>query len=220
MIIDLKQKMHVAGVLADAQHVALERIQRSQRHLLGLINEVLNYARIESGNVRYALGAVVMDDLLRSADALVAPQMSTKELEYEYAGCDRSIVAHADPERLQQILLNLLTNAVRFTDRGGRVCLECEALTESVVVRVADTGIGIPRDKLESVFDPFVQIDTRLTRLQGGVGLGLAISRDLARGMGGDLRVESTPGAGSTFILTLPCAARCIGDAGRSGERT
>src|SRR5687768_4897012 len=212
-------ELGVHGPLADAQHEALGRIQRSQRHLLGLINEVLNYARIESGNVRYALGAVVMDDLLRSADALVAPQMSTKELEYEYAGCDRSVVAHADPERLQQILLNLLTNAVKFTDRGGRVRLECEVSTESVVVRVADSGIGIPHDKLESVFDPFVQIDTRLTRPQEGVGLGLAISRDLARGMAGDLRVESTPGAGSTFTLTLPRGARSTTDASRSAER-
>jgi PAS domain S-box-containing protein len=201
-------ELGVHGPLADAQREALGRIQRSQRHLLGLINEVLNYARIESGSVRYALGAVVMDDLLRSADALVAPQMSAKELRYEYRGCDRSAIARADPERVQQILLNLLTNAVKFTDRGGQVRLECEASSESVTVRVIDTGVGIPRDKLETVFDPFVQIDTRLTRPQEGVGLGLAISRDLARGMGGDLWAESAEGAGSTFILTLPRAER------------
>jgi len=201
-------ELGVHGPLADAQREALGRIQRSQRHLLGLINEVLNYARIESGSVRYALGAVVMDDVLRSADALVAPQMSAKELQYEYRGCDRSVIARADPERVQQILLNLLTNAVKFTDRSGHIRLECEASTEFVTVRVIDTGVGIPRDKLESVFDPFVQIDTRLTRPQEGVGLGLAISRDLARGMGGDLRAESTPGTGSTFILTLPRAGR------------
>jgi PAS domain S-box-containing protein len=199
-------ELGVHGPLADAQREALGRIQRSQRHLLGLINEVLNYARIESGNVRYALGAVVMDDVLRSADALVAPQMSAKALRYEYRGCERSVVARADPERLQQILLNLLTNAVKFTDRRGQIRLECEASSESVIVRVIDSGVGIPRDKLESVFDPFVQIDTRLTRPQEGVGLGLAISRDLARGMGGDLRAESVAGVGSTFILTLPRA--------------
>jgi len=207
-------ELGVHGPLADAQREALARIQRSQRHLLGLINEVLNYARIESGNVHYSLGAVVMDDVLRSADALVAPQMSAKELQYEYRGCDRSVIARADPERVQQILLNLLTNAVKFTDRGGHICLECEASTESVIVRVIDTGVGIPRDKLESVFDPFVQIDTRLTRPQEGVGLGLAISRDLARGMAGDLRAESTLGAGSAFILTLPRAVRPVAELG------
>jgi PAS domain S-box-containing protein len=205
-------ELGVHGPLADAQREALGRIQRSQRHLLGLINEVLNYARIESGSVRYALGAVVMDDVLRSADALVAPQMSAKELQYEYGGCDRSVIARADPERVQQILLNLLTNAVKFTDRGGHIRLECEASSASVIVRVIDTGVGIPRDKLESVFDPFVQIDTRLTRPQEGVGLGLAISRDLARGMGGDLRAESTPGTGSAFILTLPRAGRAVAE--------
>jgi PAS domain S-box-containing protein len=206
----------VHGPLTDAQREAVSRIQRSQRHLLGLINEVLNYARIESGSVHYELGRVVIDDVLRAADALVLPQMRAKGLVHEYAGCDPTLVAHADAERVQQIVLNLLSNAVKFTEHGGSVWVECEAAGDMVAVRVCDTGVGIPPEKLGTVFDPFVQIDTRLTRAQDGVGLGLAISRDLARGMGGDLTVDSTLGVGSTFTLTLP---RSLPTAAERGAR-
>jgi signal transduction histidine kinase len=111
---------------------------------------------------------------------------------------------HGDPDKLQQILLNLLSNAIKFTRAGGRISVHCGTLEESVTISVADTGIGIPHDRLEGIFEPFVQVDARLTRSEGGVGLGLAISRDLARAMGGDLTVESSEGAGSTFTLLLP----------------
>jgi signal transduction histidine kinase len=117
------------------------------------------------------------------------------------------VVAH---DKLQQILLNLLSNAVKFTDaRGGapgRITVACEAAGDRVRIRVRDTGVGIAADKLEAVFEPFVQVDQGLTRTQHGTGLGLSISHDLARGMGGELTAESTPGAGSTFTLTLPRA--------------
>jgi signal transduction histidine kinase len=103
-----------------------------------------------------------------------------------------------------QVLLNLVSNAVKFTPPGGSVTIQAEhAGDSSVEISVTDTGIGITPDKLDSVFDPFVQVDARLTREQSGAGLGLAISRDLARGMGGDLKVRSEPGRGSTFVLTL-----------------
>jgi signal transduction histidine kinase len=116
-------------------------------------------------------------------------------------------VARADAEKVRQVLLNLLANAVKFTDAGGRVSLACEAEAGVVRVRVADTGRGIAPDQLERIFEPFVQVDRHRTHAsQQGVGLGLAISRDLARGMGGDLTAESTPGVGSTFTLTLPGA--------------
>jgi signal transduction histidine kinase len=116
---------------------------------------------------------------------------------------------HADPEKLRQILLNLLSNAVKFTDPGGRVTLACETDEAAGVVRVrvTDTGRGIAPDQLERIFEPFVQVDRHRTHeSQQGVGLGLAISRDLARAMGGDLSAESTPGDGSTFTLTLRVA--------------
>jgi signal transduction histidine kinase len=112
----------------------------------------------------------------------------------------------ADPERTRQILLNLLSNAVKFTPRNGRIDVNCEQVDGRVLVRVRDTGIGIADDRVDSVFEPFVQAHRTLTDPTGGVGLGLAISRDLARAMGGDLHVESIVGEGSTFTLDLPSA--------------
>jgi len=103
-------------------------------------------------------------------------------------------------------LLNLLSNAVKFTPDGGRVSLDWAIRDCSVDIRVSDSGIGVPEERLESIFEPFVQVDTSLTRVHHGTGLGLAISRELMRGMGGDLRVESAPDAGSTFTVTLPNA--------------
>jgi signal transduction histidine kinase len=199
----------IHGPLSEKQKDWLERIQRSQRHLLGLIDTVLNYARSEAGGLQFELDSVPMDDLLRAADVCVLPQLHEKGILYTYAGCDRSIAAYADGEKVGRILINLLVNAIKFTGRGGRIRLECDATHEQVLVRVHDTGIGIAPEQLEEVFEPFVQVDSRLTRLQSGVGLGLAISRELARGMGGDLSASSTPGVGSTFTLTLPRAQPC-----------
>jgi signal transduction histidine kinase len=197
-------ELGVHGTLTEAQREAISRIRRSGHHLLGLINEVLSYARLESGNARFELREVSVDELLRAADALVLPQMLAKGLAFEYVRCEPSVTVHADVERVRQILLNLLTNAVKFSERGGGVRIECQVEARAVRIRVTDTGIGIAPEKLEAIFEPFVQVDNRLTREQEGVGLGLAISRDLARGMGGDLVAESVPGRGSTFTLTLP----------------
>ena len=196
-------ELGIHGAVTDGQRELLDRMQRSQRHLLGLINQVLNYARIDTGNVRYEISDVPLDEVLRPADALVLPQLRAKGLRYMYCGCDAVICVRADHDKLQQIVLNLLANAVKFTDRGGEIRVECELRDETVLVHVKDTGIGIPSDKLSAIFDPFVQVDPNYTRTRDGVGLGLAISRDLARGMHGDLSVESVPGKGSTFTLTL-----------------
>jgi signal transduction histidine kinase len=197
-------QMGVHGPVTRGQGEALSRIQRSQQHLLGLINQVLNYARLESGNVNYDIEKVSVDEVLRTADALVMPQMRSKGVAYQYAPADRSLTVRADGEKLQQIVLNLLANAVKFTDRGGRIRVACEAVADRILIRVSDTGIGIPPEKLELIFDPFVQVDSNFTRTREGVGLGLAISRDLARGMGGDLRAQSTLHEGTTMTLTLP----------------
>ena len=199
-------ELGVRGPVTAAQIQDLARIQKAQRHLLGLINAVLNYTRVEAGGVHYVLRDVPLDETLATCEALTAPQLRAKRLEYHYAGCDPTLAVRADPEKLQQILLNLLSNAVKFTSAGGRVTLGCGYTHDTVTVHVSDTGRGIPADQQARVFEPFVQVDARLTRTHEGVGLGLAISRDLARGMGGDLTVESAPGAGSTFTLTLPRA--------------
>ncbi|HEX8673520.1 MAG TPA: GAF domain-containing protein [Longimicrobium sp.] len=199
-------EMGIRGPVTAEQRGDLQRIQSSQRHLLGLINEVLNYAKLETGTVRYDVTDVPLRDALAAAEALVVPQAQAKELALSVARCPPGLAARADAEKVRQILVNLLSNAVKFTDRGGRVELGCEACEGRVHVYVRDTGIGIAADQLDRIFEPFVQVRADLTRTAEGTGLGLAISRDLARGMGGDLTAESAPGAGSTFTLTLPIA--------------
>jgi signal transduction histidine kinase/PAS domain-containing protein len=199
-------EMGLRGTVTGEQRSDLERIQRAQRHLLGLINGVLNYAKVDAGAVHYDIGDVDVDEVLATCEALVTPQTGAKRLVLRRIPTEPRVTVRADREKMQQVVLNLLSNAVKFTDPGGRISLDCVARPESVAVRVIDTGRGIAADHLERVFQPFVQVDATLTRTQEGTGLGLAISRDLARGMGGDLTVESTLGAGSTFTLMLPRA--------------
>jgi signal transduction histidine kinase len=199
-------ELGVRGHINDEQREDLARIQRSQRHLLGLINGVLNFARIERGSVSYEMSRVPMHELINSAESLVLPQAKTKRIALECIPCEKDVLAYADREKIEQVVLNLLSNAIKFTQSGGRVALRCEKRGDRIAIVVQDTGRGIPRDKLQSVFEPFVQVDARLTRSQDGVGLGLAISRDLARGMGGDLTAESEPGIGSQFTVTLRAA--------------
>jgi signal transduction histidine kinase len=199
-------EMGIRGPVTEAQREDLRRLQASQRHLLGLINEVLNYAKLETGTVHFEVADVRVRDALLGAEALVAPQALAKGLALAVEHSPPDVAVRADAEKLRQVLVNLLSNAVKFTGRGGRIALACEAAGDRVAVTVRDTGVGIAPDQMERIFDPFVQVRSDLTRTADGTGLGLAISRDLARGMGGDLRAESVEGEGSTFTLTLPKA--------------
>lgn len=206
-------QLGLRGPVTPTQIHDLERIQLSQAHLLGLINTILNYAKLEAGRVLYAPKDVVLDDALITAEALIDPQLRARGLHFHYVACnDRDgspampVLIRADPEKLQQILLNLLTNAIKYTDSGGVITLECRTEDGNAEVSVRDTGRGIPSDQLQSIFHPFVQVDRRLHSTESGVGLGLAISRELALGMGGSLTVESVVGEGSTFTLRLPLA--------------
>ncbi len=195
----------VRGPVSPAQTEDLRRIRVSQRHLLRLVNEILNYARIETGTVHYDVEDVPLATLVASVEPLIAPQLAAKELRFHHDHCgDTPLIALADHEKTRQVLLNLLSNAIKFTAPGGTVDVACDACADWVLVKVRDSGIGIAGAELERVFEPFVQVDASLTRTHEGAGLGLAISRDLARGMGGDLTVESWPGEGSTFTLQLP----------------
>jgi PAS domain S-box-containing protein len=197
----------IRGPVTTEQREDLQRIQASQKHLLGLINEVLNYARVESGAVGYNITDVQVDEVVQAAAALVAPQVRTKGLVLEPSHFESAALnARADREKVQQILLNLLSNAVKFTDRGGHIQVRCSSVDSRVRIEVCDTGIGIPGEKLDSIFEPFVQIGRALNHPTEGTGLGLAISRDLARGMGGDLTAQSTLGEGSVIRLELPSA--------------
>jgi signal transduction histidine kinase len=203
-------ELGLRGAVTPGQREDIGRIRRSQRHLLGLVDNILTFSRLEADRVEYAPEAVHVHALLAELGELVAPQAWAKSLAYTYVPCAPGLAVRADRTRLRQIVVNLLSNAVKFTPPGGRVTLACEAgegpAGRAVRLRVTDTGPGVPADKLETVFAPFVQLDQGLARAHEGTGLGLAISRDLARGMGGDLTAESAPGAGSTFTLTLPAA--------------
>jgi len=199
-------ELGIHGPLTEDQRQDIARIRKSERHLLGLINDVLNYTRIEAGVVRYELEHVPLDETLATCEALTAPQIRAKGLTMAFAGCDPKLLVYADAEKVQQIVLNLLTNAIKFTDVNGRIEMACEVTDGQVAITVSDNGRGIAAEQLEHIFEPFVQVDARYTRSEEGVGLGLAISRDLARGMGGDISVTSQPGVGSTFTLTLPRA--------------
>jgi PAS domain S-box-containing protein len=199
-------EMGIRGPVTAQQRDDLARIRASQRHLLGLINEVLNYAKLETGAGRYDLTDVPVRDALREAEGLIAPQARAKGLKLTVTDSAPGAAMRADAEKLRQILVNLLSNAVKFTEPGGRIVVAGAVEGEEIRFTVSDTGIGIPAHHLATIFEPFVQVRADLTRTTEGTGLGLAISRDLARGMGGELTATSTAGEGSTFTLTLPRA--------------
>ena len=192
------------GPVTDAQRVDLERIQRSQQHLLRIINDLLNFSRIEAGQLTYDLRPVQLGSVIGAVAPMLVPQGIAKGVTVEQGTCGGDVVARADHAKVEQILLNLLSNAVKFTDSGGHITISCAATEQYASVSVRDTGIGIPADKLEAIFEPFVQVGRSLTTSHEGTGLGLAISRDLARAMGGDIVVESREREGSTFTLRLP----------------
>ena len=194
----------VRGPITDVQRADLDRVKRNQLHLLSLINDILNFAKIEAGRVRLNPTNVSMNKALGQLEALISPQLLQKQIRYEYQCCDDTYTAYVDQERLQQILLNLLSNAVKFTGEGGRISVFCGASRDFMHVDVKDTGIGMPADKLDQIFEPFVQLERGQSSTNAGTGLGLAISRDLARAMGGDITARSTIDEGSTFRLTLP----------------
>ncbi|HEX8692305.1 MAG TPA: HAMP domain-containing sensor histidine kinase [Longimicrobium sp.] len=199
-------EMGIHGPVTEEQREALARIRRSQRHLLLLINDVLNFAKIEAGRVELRLGTVPAAELVAGVEPLILPQAEARGIRYERRLPAVPPAVRADPDKAGQVLLNLLSNAVKFTGDGGRVRLECVPNGRRVLFRVHDTGPGIPPERLESVFEPFVQLERGLSAQREGTGLGLAISRDLARAMGGDVWAESTPGRGSVFTLALPRA--------------
>jgi len=199
-------ELGVRGRLTDEQLADIARIRRSQRHLLSLINDVLNFAKIEAGRVQFDLKPVVLAPFLEGLAPLVEPLLRERAQVYTLDATEPTTTVIADSDKLQQILLNLLSNAIKFTPRGGAIRVSAQIEPDAAIIRVIDNGIGIPQEKLDEIFEPFVQLRTEPMTIREGTGLGLAISRDLARGMGGDLTVTSTVAEGSTFILRLPLA--------------
>ena len=197
--------MEIVGPLTEGQRDYVTRVNRSGKFLLALINDVLNFAKIDAGVVEVKKVPVNIHDLLEGIHTLVEPQLRAKKQYYRYNGSDGRCKVIGDLEKIEQVVLNLLTNASKFTEDGGEISLECESSNGTARIHVSDTGRGIAPEKLETIFNPFVQIDRGAhSSSQQGVGLGLAISRELALAMGGDLTVESTVGRGSRFTLSLP----------------
>jgi PAS domain S-box-containing protein len=211
-------EMGIHGPVTPAQAAALARVQNAQHHLLGLINDVLDFAKLEAGRVEYHVRETLIADVIREVVPLIDAQMMAKGLVLDLSlpedpeRGEGAIEVWADPEKLRQLLLNLLSNAIKFTpsthESGapGIVGIELVAspdAPERALIHVRDTGVGIPPDRLEMIFEPFVQVEGGLTRSREGTGLGLAISRELARGMGAEVSAESVVGWGSTFTVSL-----------------
>ncbi|HEX6559850.1 MAG TPA: PAS domain-containing sensor histidine kinase [Longimicrobiales bacterium] len=196
----------IAGPLNEKQMDYLRRIQRSQTHLLTLIDDVINFAKLEAGQLKLEYSKVPVSQILELCETLTTPQATQHEVDLEFEPYSDDATIWADRDKVEQILVNLVTNAIKFTDAGGSITVRAEAFDGHIQFCVEDTGCGIPAAKLEVIFQPFVQVQNGLTRTRDGAGLGLAISRDLARAMGGDLLASSEVGRGSRFRLMLPRA--------------
>jgi PAS domain S-box-containing protein len=197
-------EMGVRGPVTEAQKADLARIQRSKNHLDRLVSDVLSFAKLGAGRIELRMEPISVRNLVGSVVDMIRPQLGEKQLSLICAPVAPDMKVVADMDKLQQILVNLLANALKFTPAGGHIAIDTGGEDARVSISVADTGIGIPEDQLERIFEPFAQARSALVAADAGVGLGLAISRQLARAMDGDLTVRSTLGSGSTFTLTLP----------------
>jgi PAS domain S-box-containing protein len=195
-----------AGPISNQQSEYLGRIRAAQQHLLSLINDLLNYSRIEAGQIAYEIEPIVMRQVIDQVFRLMEVQASTRNLHLSIGRCPPEAIALADRLKTEQIVLNLLSNAIKFTPSPGSVTISCGVEVDHVFISVRDTGPGIPEDKREAIFEAFVQLGRSLKHVPEGVGLGLAISRDLARAMRGDLVLSSDGATGATFTLKLPRA--------------
>lgn len=196
----------IGGPTTAEQQEYLGRIRKSQQHLLGIISDLLNFSRIEAGHLSYEVGPVALGSVIEAVTPMVEPAAAAKKIALNAKRVPKDCVALGDRARIDQILLNLLSNAIKYTAAHGTVTVKCSASGPTASISVTDTGRGVPKEKLESIFEPFVQLGRSLSSAHEGMGLGLSISRDLARAMDGDLAVSSKVGVGSTFTLTLPAA--------------
>ena len=195
----------VRGDINEAQTRDVRRIKEVTGFLLVLLDDILTFARAEAGALTVSVETTPLEGALARAELIVGPQFQRGGVTYARDPSVAGATVRADPDRLQQILLNLLGNAAKFTPSGGTVTVRCTRDDAVMKIQVVDTGRGIPADRLGEIFEPFVQVDRELdAKKQKGMGLGLAISRELARAMKGDLVVESIVGVGSTFTVSLP----------------
>jgi signal transduction histidine kinase len=210
--------LELEGPLNDKQHRILDRISQSQRHLLSLIEDVLGFAQVEAGRLSFALQPVGVQPAIGSIEAIVAPEVMRRALTLRVDACHPDLAVRADPDKLRQVLLNLVANAMKFTLAGGVIRLAAEAADQRVRITVTDSGIGIPAAHIDRVFDPFFQVDQGGTRQFPGLGLGLSIVRDVVLAMEGDVAIESEPGKGTTVTVWLPLATPAVMEEPSMGE--
>ncbi|MEX2280900.1 MAG: HAMP domain-containing sensor histidine kinase [Gemmatimonadota bacterium] len=189
------------------QQKYLDRIEASQNHMASLINDVLDFAMEKSGQVPYNITDVSVLKVLSEVEGLEMHQVEQAHLSFACAGCPKWLYVRADAVRFRQILLNLFSNAIKFTPARGTVSVTCRWDDDLAFLTMRDTGPGIPPDQVGAIFEPFVRLETGGVRHQG-TGLGLPISRAYARAMGGDLWAEKQASGGSAFTLTLPRSLR------------
>jgi len=199
-------ELGIRGPITEEQRIDLLKIQRSKNHLDTLVSDVLNFAKLGSGKIEFRARPIGVRHTLDAVIEMVAPQLTQKGLRIASYVAPNDITTLADADRTRQILLNVFANALKFTPANGTITPDISVTADTVAISVTDTGIGIAADQLERIFEPFVQVRRIVEPTDHGFGLGLAISRQLARAMGGDLTVRSTLGEGSTFTLTLPRA--------------
>jgi signal transduction histidine kinase len=203
--------MELDGPLTQHMSTDLKLIQKNGQHLLHLINDVLDMAKIESGRMNLNPEKFRLHDMLEEVISITSTLASERNISLRIAeDSDRDVMIYADNTRLRQVMINLVNNAIKFTEKGKIEIRAVKQDSATILITVKDTGIGIPPEKLEDVFQEFTQVDTSTTRKVGGTGLGLPISRRLIQMHGGQLWAESTgiPGEGSTFIVELPIEAR------------
>ena len=210
------------GPVNETQIEDLKRIRRSRDHLLSIISDILGFSRADAGHLSFNIRVVPVDDVLGETQSVLGTQAREQHnVRLETVPPAEPFMVRADREKLQQVVFNLVTNAIRFTDAGGLVRLEATADDDTVTIHVRDSGIGIAADKIATIFEPFVQVDASLTRRVGGTGLGLAIARELTQAMGGTITVESAVGQGSHFAVTLPRATPAVAQpSSASAERS
>ena len=196
-------KLGIRGRVNGGQVDYLTRIEKSQEILLGIIDDLITFSRLEVGHVEYHIDAVTVRDALAEAELIVAPLMRERQMRFEVGEVPSEWIVRADADKTRQVLVNLLANALKYTPAGGTVRVTGDADEQWVTMSVSDTGPGIPEDKLQAIFQPYVQLELTAVGHFGGSGLGLAICREFAAGMGGELLVTSAPGQGSTFTFKL-----------------
>lgn len=197
-------RMEIRGPLNEEQRSMLWRMKKAEHHLLGVIEGILDFQRAKTGKIPFKVEEMTVQDALEGLESIVEPMAKQFGVEFSMEIEPGEVRGRVDHARLRQVLLNLISNAMRHTPEGGRVWLDHLDSSDEICLRVHDTGTGIPQEKLEAIFQPFVQLDMGLTREQGGIGLGLAISRQFMHGMGGRITATSRPGEGSIFTVHVP----------------